>query len=100
MKGIRNMSDNKNVSLTEEDKKTIDALRVAPLLKIFNIARKKKVENILSIEDLSIENLKDLLPKIDLYVKELFSMRVGLDEIWVAEYYSLKASINKRLECS
>lgn len=94
------LEDNKNIILTEEDKKTIDALKVAPLLKIANIGRKNKIENILSIEDLSIEKLKNLLIKIDLYITELYAMRLGLDEMWVMDYYNLKDSISKRLECN
>ncbi|APU87017.1 hypothetical protein NPD8_3921 (plasmid) [Clostridium botulinum] len=33
MKGARDMVDNKNIILTEEDKEMIDSLKVAPLLK-------------------------------------------------------------------
>lgn len=94
------MEDNKSTILTEEDRKTINALKIAPLLKIANVGRKNKVENILTIEDLSNEELSNLLPKIDLYIEELYAMRLGLDEVWVMEYYSLKDSINKRLGCS
>ncbi|APR02614.1 hypothetical protein CLQ_13713 (plasmid) [Clostridium botulinum Af84] len=92
------MEDNKNIILTEDDRKTIDALKVSPILKISNIGRKNKVKNILSIEDLSVERLKDLLPKIDMYIKELYDINVGLDEVWIMEYYALMEAINKKLE--
>lgn len=100
MKGDRSMTDNKNIILTEKDKKTIDSLKLAPLLKITNIGRKNKVRNILSIEDLSIDQLKDLLTKIDLYINELYAIRSGLDEMWVLDYDGLKKSIKRRLECN
>ncbi|ACA57545.1 hypothetical protein FDC45_11240 [Clostridium botulinum] len=98
MKGARDMVDNKNIILTEEDKEMIDSLKVAPLLKIANIGRRNRVENILSIEDLSAQKLKDLLPKIDLYINELYTMHLGIDEMWVMQYYALKDSINKKLK--
>ncbi|WP_236900199.1 hypothetical protein [Clostridium sporogenes] len=92
------MVDDKNIILTEEDKKMIDSLKIAPLLKIANIGRRNKVKNILSIEDLSAQKLKDLLPKIDLYINELYTMHLGIDEMWVMQYYALKDSISKNLE--
>ncbi|RHW60380.1 hypothetical protein DZC34_16020 [Clostridium botulinum] len=98
MKGARDMVDNKNIILTEEDKEMIDSLKVASLLKIANIGRRNKVKNILSIEDLSAQKLKDLLPKIDLYINELYTMHLGIDEMWVMQYYALKDSISKKLE--
>ncbi|BAO05180.1 uncharacterized protein CBO05P2_155 [Clostridium botulinum B str. Osaka05] len=92
------MVDNKNIVLTEEDKEMIDSLKVASLLKIANIGRRNKVKNILSIEDLSAQKLKDLLPKIDLYINELYTKHLGIDEMWVMQYYALKDSISKKLE--
>nr|BAP25611.1 hypothetical protein [Clostridium botulinum] len=92
------MVNNKNIALTEEDKEMIDSLKVASLLKIANIGRRNKVKNILSIEDLSVQKLKDLLPKIDLYINELYIMHLGIDEMWVMQYYALKDSISKKLE--
>ncbi len=98
MKGARDMVDDKNIILTEEDKEMIDSLKIAPLLKIANIGRRNKVKNILSIEDLSAQKLKDLLPKIDLYINELYTTHLGIDEMWVMQYYALKDSISKNLE--
>ncbi|WP_407301673.1 hypothetical protein [Clostridium botulinum] len=92
------MVDDKNIILTEEDKEMIDSLKIAPLLKIANIGRRNKVKNILSIEDLSAQKLKDLLPKIDLYINELYTTHLGIDEMWVMQYYALKDSISKNLE--
>ncbi|APU87263.1 hypothetical protein NPD8_4059 (plasmid) [Clostridium botulinum] len=33
-----------------------------------------------------------------MYIKELYDINVGLDEVWIMEYYALMEAINKKLE--
>jgi arsenate reductase-like glutaredoxin family protein len=99
-----------NIILTEEDKEIIDSLKVSPILKLANIARNYTIEDVLSIEDLNIEKLKELLPKIDLYVDEIIKTNSEIyketgdlsmiDEAWLLDYSALKQSIQEKINLS
>ncbi|MBU3173367.1 hypothetical protein [Clostridium estertheticum] len=94
------MMNNEVIVLTEEDKKIIDKLKISPILKMANIARKVKIENILSIDDLSDSELNYILPKIDVYIAEQHEFRANLgsfDEVWMFDYSALQDKIKYRL---
>lgn len=66
-KGLKNMINKEGIILTEEDKKIINKLKDAPMLKLISAGRmRNNIKDILTIEDLTAEKLKELLPKIDL----------------------------------
>lgn len=84
------------IALTEEDRKLIRALRP-------NMSGRHEND----LEDLSKEELLDLLPKIDIYINEMQEAALNLmkqeqgiilDEFWIYQYAVLKEAIRKKLE--
>lgn len=96
------------LTITESDKSLINSL--LPSSQLSNEIRKfaksrydksqEKQKNI-SIDDLSIEQIKDIIPKIDVYVDEIYEFRKAVgnyDEAWIFEYDILKKRLKERLE--
>jgi hypothetical protein len=96
------------LTITESDKVLIN--RLLPSSQLSNAIRKfresrydksqEKQKNI-SIDDLSIEQIKDIIPKIDVYVDEIYEFRKAVgnyDEAWIFEYDILKNRLKERLE--
>ncbi len=102
---------NCNIELNDEDIKLINVLVSSPYRYMFNkIGRRyskngnrepeKSEDKLIFIDDLSVGQLEDLLPKIDVYVKEEYEQRVKLgsyDEVWMIAYWSLKDKILSKL---
>lgn len=96
------------LTITESDKSLINSL--LPSSQLSNAIRKftksrydksqEKQKNI-NIDDLSIEQIKDIIPKIDVYVDEIYEFRKAVgnyDEAWIFEYDILKKRLKERLE--
>ncbi|MDT8718294.1 hypothetical protein IAI10_16625 [Clostridium sp. 19966] len=79
------------ITISNEDKEVIENLKA----------------NVLSIKNLDKEKLKELLPKIDLHINEIFEKRKQLydktknntllDKTWCLQYYTLKRNIKNHL---
>lgn len=100
------MKINKKIALTDDDRKLINNLANYPYLKLSTIMHRNRLsdnkneENLISIDDLSDSELKDILPQIDVYVVEQHEFRVNLgsfDEVWMLDYCALKDKIKDRL---
>lgn len=96
----------KEVNLKEKDRKLIKEL--AKSFDYFvisnNICRKEqykiKIES--TIDDLNEEELRKLLPKIDLYIGEESERinKITMDEAWLFKYIGLKRAIEEKLDNS
>lgn len=96
------------IALTDEDRILISQLASYPLKSLaqMQIMRRDRKENplpdekLVSIDDLCISELQDILHKIDIYVQEIHGLRSSLgslDEVWMLEYWALKDTIKEKL---
>ena len=85
--------------LKDEEIKLIEELAESEdwLIRTINIGRKDKYKVKIgkTINDLNDEQLKELLPKIDLYIEQF--RNIIIDEFWIIKYLCLIQRIEEKL---